>query len=247
MPKAPRNNKRNSKGHPTGGGLRLPKPHQTRSETHKWGFPLKELPLGPKKKPEPPLPVPAVLFHRFRDLPPELRDEIWKFVACQPRVIEVLMDERPGIGDEKFASKTLVPGMLHTNHEARTIGLKLYSKLPPYGDRRCYGDTFVRWDYDIIMFQSIEVLVAMLLAAKKFKEAGTLEKVHEVAAKCQTLLLYTADELQMLYAEKDIYPLKALRKLMYVVGPPPEQGTGNLVLQMCQMTFGGNRWNGRRR
>lgn len=96
-----------------------------------------------------------VLEFPLGDLPQELRDMIWDFaIDNDPRVVEIMYDNRLGIGRTKFASKTLVPATMHTCHAARERALKNYVMLEPFGDRRSYKETYIRWDTDAVLFQT---------------------------------------------------------------------------------------------
>lgn len=59
---------------------------------------------------------------KFPELPPEIREPIWRHVASHERVVGIREEE----DKDHFCSDALVPAMLHVNSEARGIGLTLY-------------------------------------------------------------------------------------------------------------------------
>lgn len=81
-------------------------------------------------------------FHRFPNLPPELRNSIWEYVCRQPRIVEVrveiltpglCVDDIDDMADNtdvpfpyKFYSRNGLPSILHVSREARDVGLKHY-------------------------------------------------------------------------------------------------------------------------
>jgi hypothetical protein len=72
------------------------------------------------------------VFHKFRDLPPELRLKIWECLLA-PRIIAISCIDSDEPQDEsslniqdRQESPPLVPVLLHVNHESRTLALAHY-------------------------------------------------------------------------------------------------------------------------
>jgi len=77
------------------------------------------------------------VFHRFKDLPPELRIKIWKIASFVQRNIdiqnkELYMSDDFDCGEPDFVPHVIFttrppPAILHTCQESRTEGLKYYT------------------------------------------------------------------------------------------------------------------------
>ncbi len=105
----------------------------------------------------------SISFHRFPDLPIEVRRMIWAINATtNPRVVEVkaTVGQEQRIQNEKFqgyhfpiqfTSFTLVPSILHVSQEARAVGLRFYSALT-FEDQKDLG-TYINWDVDYLWFR----------------------------------------------------------------------------------------------
>jgi len=89
-------------------------------------------------------------FPQFKKLPPELRRIIWRLAGSEPRAVEFEYYPKQRNMRSKFPSKTIVPAILHTSHEARAFGLEVYDRLN-FG--RTLGCTFINWEVDIVLFQ----------------------------------------------------------------------------------------------
>ncbi|KAH8664992.1 hypothetical protein BGZ60DRAFT_565176 [Tricladium varicosporioides] len=93
-------------------------------------------------------------FTIFPNFPTEIRLKIWKLVTLVPRVVEIFCDGRAAPGFSKFPSRTAVPAILHGNQESRNEGLKVYTQLPSFGNWDLYGETYINYDLDILLFQT---------------------------------------------------------------------------------------------
>jgi hypothetical protein len=127
-----------------------------------------------------------------------------------------------------FASNTLVPAMMHTSIESRQEALKVYDKLPSngYRQRGRHRDTYVRWATDIIIFEDIWGLQAMLAQGTGFR--------HDISKYCQKLAVvrkYDNILIEFLRCQRYLlFPmLREFTFIMNAVSMP--QGSGNLVLQ----------------
>ena len=63
-------------------------------------------------------------FFRFPKLPTSVRDRIWKHSIPSGRVVDVVFDENQ---DKYFSFHAIVPAILHTSKEARSVGLRFYT------------------------------------------------------------------------------------------------------------------------
>jgi hypothetical protein len=54
---------------------------------------------------------------------------IWKLSAKEPRLVEFTYYPKINTIASKFPSRTPVPAILHTSHEARGSGLEIHKKL----------------------------------------------------------------------------------------------------------------------
>lgn len=100
-----------------------------------------------------------LVFPVFKYMPQELQDMVWEFaIDNDPRVVEIIYDDRLGVGRTKWASKTLVPATMHTCWAARLRALRKYVILESFGDRRSYKETYIRWETDTVIFRTWEGL-----------------------------------------------------------------------------------------
>jgi 2EXR family len=95
----------------------------------------------------------------FKELPTELRRIIWNLVAREPRIVEFSYYPKQKTMESKFPSKTMVPAILHTSSEARTVGLEVYEELN-FGF--FFDTTYINWEVDIVTFENINALKAFL-------------------------------------------------------------------------------------
>ena len=82
----------------------------------------------------------ATTLTQFPDLPPEVREMVWTYVSHFPRNLDIWVkhegpeltavsldgQRRSRYRPHSFITSQCVPALLHTNREARTIGLKYY-------------------------------------------------------------------------------------------------------------------------
>ncbi|KAF4624178.1 hypothetical protein G7Y89_g13997 [Cudoniella acicularis] len=101
----------------------------------------------------------AATFELIPKLSGELRNIIWTLAANEPRVVEVKCDEKRyqklKFKCNPFYSTTLVPAILHVCRESRSLGLKFYTQLPSFGDRRRHKETFINWQMDFLALDSL--------------------------------------------------------------------------------------------
>lgn len=163
--------------------------------------------------------VPATTFVYFPKLPPELQAMIWKFVALHPRVVEIFHLETGDLSlpisarvRNSFPSMTLVPALMHTSSEARSIGQKIYEILPSSKNIVRCRDTYINWDVDTILFKNGRNFTTFCLE-KAYQDNrvrhSLLEddpsRLHPISLKCCNLaipigtFLRHADEIPSLF------------------------------------------------
>ncbi|KUJ23336.1 uncharacterized protein LY89DRAFT_728090 [Mollisia scopiformis] len=129
---------------------------------------------------------PLTSFRRFRDLPKELRDEIWKLSLPRLRYVNISAP-MVGIGrinnsstltQRKCVIKTQIPGHLGACQESRSIALKYY---PPQLHNR-HGGYPINLDYDtdILYFESKDDFCAFYSALALFGASGGAEIRHSL-------------------------------------------------------------------
>lgn len=104
------------------------------------------------------MPAAATTFTCFRKLPPELREKVWSLALPGPRVVQM----RIKLTVAKYSkhqrgfhlkSTTLIPNMLHTCSESRTIALQHYEL--GMASHLSRGHTYIDFARDIIYFGDI--------------------------------------------------------------------------------------------
>ncbi|KAL5326863.1 hypothetical protein ACEPPN_004552 [Leptodophora sp. 'Broadleaf-Isolate-01'] len=115
-------------------------------------------------------------FTKFLKLPYELRRMIWKLVAMEIRVVEIMLDTwtEKDARNCMLLSVTCVPAMLHVHHESREIGMKWYEQVTVCRRKsgvKVFGITFVKWDTDIVMFKTEGSLEKFLSNQADFSNA----------------------------------------------------------------------------
>lgn len=81
---------------------------------------------GPCKHKEGHKECPKNEFHRFADLPPELRIKVWAVVASVPRIVHATLADAYRPSGIRLVSNTPMPAVLLANSEARSEALKKY-------------------------------------------------------------------------------------------------------------------------
>jgi len=126
---------------------------------------------------------PSKTFPQFPQLPPELRSYIWYLTSHMPRVLEVNGYETT-VSFRRVArltSKTIVPAILHTTRESRSIGLKYYEKLSP---TMYFSKTYVNWGVDWIYLDITYEIIFRL-----WYTCVVTGSPLEMMKKCQRLIL----------------------------------------------------------
>ncbi|KAL2074816.1 hypothetical protein VTL71DRAFT_8595 [Oculimacula yallundae] len=121
-------------------------------------------------------------FTFFTKLPIELRRMIWKHVATEERVVEMMLvpsTHNPNrhainrVGERAcvLVSDTVVPAMLHASWESRAVGLEVYGRVSEYrydkNKRKNFRITFVNWNADVLLVRHIESLAIFLSSQRK--------------------------------------------------------------------------------
>jgi hypothetical protein len=128
-----------------------------------------------------------------------------------PRIVEITQE-----GRRRFVSKTLVPNIMHVNHESREEGSRRYSQIIIPGSD---STTFIDWDKDTLLFQNQACLENLF----KPGNAGALSllQASKIAVPFNSLhtFLYNLNNDR----------LGAMEEL-YVIRPTVPTGGGNLEL-----------------
>ncbi|QDS68771.1 hypothetical protein FKW77_005127 [Venturia effusa] len=94
----------------------------------------------------------CLTFHPFPELPSELRIKIYKYALTTPRTVLIACkrDKIEGTRQykEAYTSRTPVPALLHTCHEARFEALKVYT--PAFKTETSPNYTYVHFEQDTI-------------------------------------------------------------------------------------------------
>jgi hypothetical protein len=111
--------------------------------------------------------LPASKFHRFPQLPTELRLAIWKIAIKMPRriILRPFGDwsnpDQRATGVVKHNAYT-VPSVLHACHEARTLALEHYTL---YSSRRFHGSQsgglYINYFVDTIQLQEVYAMLSL--------------------------------------------------------------------------------------
>jgi hypothetical protein len=65
--------------------------------------------------------------------------------------------------EPNFELQSVAPAIMHTCCESRTVGQRLYERIPP-PPGSLYGDTYVNWIYDVFVFGPPTVSLFLLRA-----------------------------------------------------------------------------------
>src|ERR1700712_931895 len=91
-------------------------------------------------------------FHLFPLLPFELRIKVYELVLSSPRTVVISCQREKIQGTrqfiEKFVSKTAVPALLHTTHESRIEGLRIYT--PAFKTDTSPNYTYISFEKDTV-------------------------------------------------------------------------------------------------
>ncbi|KAL2073047.1 hypothetical protein VTL71DRAFT_10371 [Oculimacula yallundae] len=146
-------------------------------------------------------PAPLLEFHKFPELPGELRTAIWDLVKCEPRNIRVVIDgvidgmisRKKGVlrrGDKKYTLKGVcsVPPMLQVCSESRCNALRRYSLV--FETRFCGRPVYINWNQDSIYFVSPKAIDAFFLprAGPPLRPEGR-EEIALFKGKCRYMTL----------------------------------------------------------
>ena len=161
---------------------------------------------------------------------------IWRLAGLEPRAVEFEYYPKQGNITSKFPSKTIVPAILHTSREARSVGLELYEKLN-FGGAFCR--TFINWEVDIVLFQEglrdflyFEHLIHNKHVSDYLHWRSKIGSAHSIIdQKCQRLAIHEKDFL-IISPELKPHNFGQLKELL-IVCRPKRLGSfkdGNLTL-----------------
>jgi hypothetical protein len=144
-------------------------------------------------------------FFLFDKLPAELRSDIWKLAAGDPRVITV--SSRIEGQSVRLYSKISPHAILHTCRESRGIGLTIFEQL-------FIQDTFsgyVNYERDIILMHKWE-LNFFLFTERKQLGKSTLQLCRRLATNVVLLQRKDQDNIELHYTT----PFSKLEEIIYV-------------------------------
>lgn len=187
-----------------------------------------------------------LVFEHFKKFPREVRDMIWSLAAYEPRVVEVTLAPPYEVVDGpsyrsllltkwlyRLEYKTLVPALMHTCHESRAAGEKIYERLPAPEYSR-FGDSYVNWDRDVIVLvdNSDEGLLIKFLNPQMNWHGGRqLIGYQGLKDKCTKLGL--AGRTQASHFARFYLPSESLKNLQEIVLIPSQlrlPRSGNITL-----------------
>ncbi|KUJ11566.1 uncharacterized protein LY89DRAFT_738994 [Mollisia scopiformis] len=124
-------------------------------------------------------------FHKFPELPVELRREIWKLTPLHSRTIEIGVDfagpdELSGL---RFSSFTDNPGTLSANKESREITLPFYQIILGGDHTVRRGTLYCNFDKDIVSFfgEDFEPLEGGAVFQPFYTYRGRVQKISWIA------------------------------------------------------------------
>jgi hypothetical protein len=103
--------------------------------------------------------------------------------------------------------------------------------LPSFGDRRCYRETYIRWETDAILFKAVRGMRYLRAEEARLQEVGRAGQSNDIAKFCRTLAI-CGDHLDALLEEGgDWVPMLQELVLLVNTSHTIPEGTGNITLQ----------------
>ncbi|CAG8980770.1 hypothetical protein HYALB_00012870 [Hymenoscyphus albidus] len=121
------------------------------------------------------IPATPTEFHKFRDLPPELRTLIWEFAVAVPRNVLPYINwkeaDKRGWKDLYMRSANPVPALFHACYECRDIATKKYESISPTWKRR---RIYFNYNVDTLYINHVNSLLTLSMSdqRKKFRNVA---------------------------------------------------------------------------
>ncbi|KAH6719945.1 hypothetical protein BKA61DRAFT_225580 [Leptodontidium sp. MPI-SDFR-AT-0119] len=151
----------------------------------------------------------------------ELRVMIWKYSARQPRAIETSLHK--DLYNDLFSifpTHTLVPGIMHTCSESRTIGLKFYDEFG------YYGRTIVRTNFWLKTYINFEIDALLLngrATVRRFINHLYQDQRAKLFKECKHLAIAVSDiEKLRMIDEETPWPDSRNFETLYLVRNPAD-------------------------
>ncbi|PMD42162.1 hypothetical protein L207DRAFT_631995 [Hyaloscypha variabilis F] len=167
----------------------------------------------------------AITFHKFPQLPPELRVMIWRFVSKTPRTLTLdwaIKKRGAPMVIEHFA-KT-VPAVLHISHESRSTAARHYEFY--YSSRLNIKPLYINFNVDTLMigdWEALDLFYAGLKDGQNSWPADLLELESKVK-----LLTFAGPQLSPRFENLQwiLWRFSNLRELVLLERQPDVQNNG---------------------